>query len=233
MACVGDTEKAFLQVEVNPEDRDALRFFWIDELSTKEMKPVMFRWNRVTFGLSPSPFLLRIVIRKHLSTSKDMDPSLARYIEERLYMDDLLAGSDSTEEATRIIKRIIKAFNGACMKLTKWVTNDPAVTSTLLQAGRTSIDNELSRPIGCEEKSKVLGVIWRPSEDCWTFDATKIAELVADIPVRATKRQMLSISARLFDPLVLTSPVLLLIKSQFQRLWESGTRSQVQRFVLY
>lgn len=34
---------------------------------------------------------------------------------------------------------------------------------------------------------------------------------------------MLSISARLFDPLGLSSPVLLRIKLYFQKLWEFGT----------
>ena len=33
---------------------------------------------------------------------------------------------------------------------------------------------------------------------------------------------MLSLSLRLFDPLDLISPVILLLKIQFQRLWESG-----------
>ena len=66
-----------------------------------------------------SPLLLRIVVRKHLESSEEMDPSLARYIEERLYMDDLLAGSDSAEEAVKTIQRVQRAFKGACMRLTK------------------------------------------------------------------------------------------------------------------
>lgn len=62
---------------------------------------------------------MRIVVRKHLESSEEMDPSLARYIEERLYMDDLLAGSDSAEEAVKTIQRVQRAFKGACMRLTK------------------------------------------------------------------------------------------------------------------
>nr|CAH0104952.1 unnamed protein product [Daphnia galeata] len=56
VAWVGNIEKAFLQIEIHAEDRDALRFLWIDDLtsSTLEKEPSIFCWNRVTFGLSPS-----------------------------------------------------------------------------------------------------------------------------------------------------------------------------------
>ena len=128
-----------------------------------------------------------------------MDPSLARYIEERLYMDDLLAGSDSAEEAVKTIQRVQRAFKGACMRLTKWITNDPSVAESLEESKGTPTDSNVVHPIGYEENSKILGVIWQPNEDHWTFDASKIAELVAEVPVRATKRQMLSLSSRLFD----------------------------------
>ena len=87
----------------------------------------------------------------------------------------------------------------------------------------TPTDSNVVHPIGYEENSKILGVIWQPAnEDHWTFNASKIAELVGEVPVRATKRQMLSLSSRLFDPLGLISPVSLLLKIQFQRLWESS-----------
>ena len=53
VAWVGDIEKDFLQIEIHAEDRDALRFLWIDDLtsSTLEKEPFIFRWNRVTFPL--------------------------------------------------------------------------------------------------------------------------------------------------------------------------------------
>ena len=53
VAWVGEIEYAFLQIEIHAEDRDALRFLWIDDLtsSTLEKEPFIFRWNRVTFRL--------------------------------------------------------------------------------------------------------------------------------------------------------------------------------------
>ncbi|XP_057380343.1 uncharacterized protein LOC130702736 [Daphnia carinata] len=197
VAWVGDIEKAFLQVEINPEDRDALRFIWTDDvpIGGEQIEPSIFRWNRVTFGLSPSPFLLRIVIRKHLTEAAGIDPSLARYIEENLYMDDLLAGSHSVEEASKTIQRVINAFSGACMRLTKWVTNEPSLKFSVLQTDTLTSSNTASRPIGCDENSKILGVIWKPNEDYWTFDLSKILSPLSNIPESVTKRQMLSVES--------------------------------------
>jgi len=153
VAWVGDIEKAFLQIEIHSKDRDALRFICIDDLSNSslEKEPSIFRWNRVTFDLSSSPFILRIVIRNHLKTSKELDPPLARYIEECLYMDDLLAGSESAEEAIKTINCVQKVFKRACMRLTKWVTNDLSLADSLKETKSTSTGNDLTHPIGYEE----------------------------------------------------------------------------------
>ena len=59
VAVTGDLRQAFLQVRVNEQDRDALRFHWKkDEHS--EIETLLF--TRALFGLTSSPFLLGGVI---------------------------------------------------------------------------------------------------------------------------------------------------------------------------
>ena len=59
----GDLQKAFLQVRIKEEERDALRFHWKfkghSEIET-------LRFTRALFGLTSSPFLLGGVIEQHL-----------------------------------------------------------------------------------------------------------------------------------------------------------------------
>jgi hypothetical protein len=64
-----DIEKAFLQVEINPLDRDVLRFYWLRD-PTKLMADSnvqIYRFVRMRFGVIASPFLLEATIRHHLN----------------------------------------------------------------------------------------------------------------------------------------------------------------------
>lgn len=55
-AFAGDIEKAFLNVSVAEEDRDVLRFLWVDDVRKEIPEIVMLRFARVVFGVSSSPF---------------------------------------------------------------------------------------------------------------------------------------------------------------------------------
>lgn len=59
---VSDIRKAFLQVSIDPRDRDFLRFLWL----TGENEIVCLRHRRVVFGVSSSSFILNVVIKEHL-----------------------------------------------------------------------------------------------------------------------------------------------------------------------
>ena len=49
-------EKAFLQINVNENDRDYLRFLWCDNILSDQPKIVRNRFARVVFGVTNSPF---------------------------------------------------------------------------------------------------------------------------------------------------------------------------------
>ena len=65
---------------------------------------------------------------------------------------------------------------------------------------------------------KVLGVTWRSDHDTFSFVALPLPDDV--IP---TKRVLLSLIARLFDPLGFLMPFTMLAKCLFQALWERGS----------
>ena len=67
IALTADIEKAFLMVSMSEKDRDILRFLWYDDVTKKQPEVRMFRFTRVVFSVSSSPFLLNATISHHLS----------------------------------------------------------------------------------------------------------------------------------------------------------------------
>ena len=49
VALVGDIEKAFLNIEIHPEDRDCLRFLWVKDVNDANSEVIVYRFNRVVF----------------------------------------------------------------------------------------------------------------------------------------------------------------------------------------
>lgn len=92
IAVTADIEKAFLQISIVENDRDALRFLWtntIPKLGEKDQVCVM-RMTRVPFGATTSPFLLAATIRHHLEKHEAEYPNTVKALRERLYVDDLM-----------------------------------------------------------------------------------------------------------------------------------------------
>ena len=86
VALVADVEKAFLQVGLQPDDRDVTRFLWLKDPSkpTLEKNVQVLRFPRVPFGMISSPFLLAATIKHHLT--KAASP-IAHQIADNMYVD--------------------------------------------------------------------------------------------------------------------------------------------------
>lgn len=97
----------------------------------------------------------------------------------------------------------------AGMHLSKWKTNSDLVANKIFK--------ESSGKYLESESVKVLGLGWQASSD--SFDFTGF-EVPSDLYV--TKRVVLSIIARMFDPLGFLTPFIMKAKIIFQQLWQSG-----------
>ena len=190
-----DIVKAFLQVRLAAKDRDVHRFLWNRDDQVRVM-----RFERVTFGLGCSPFLLNATIQHHLSRY-EQSPLICE-LRDNFYVDDWLSGSDSEMEATEMLREACSVMEAARMELSKCRSNSPVVFSEL-EAGRV------------DEIVKVLGVTWHPDDDTFSFLGQRLP--VGMVP---TKRLVLSLIARLFDPLGLLTPFVMVAKCLFQDLWE-------------
>ena len=53
---VADIEKAFLNIFVDENQRDLMRFLWLDDVNTEDPSIVTFRNKTFLFGMACSPF---------------------------------------------------------------------------------------------------------------------------------------------------------------------------------
>ncbi|XP_071044202.1 uncharacterized protein [Parasteatoda tepidariorum] len=94
------------------------------------------------------------------------------------------------------------------MKLHKWSSN-----SDQLWNSSSSSDVEHSFSIDNDLSVKALGIIWKPFEEKFVY---KVSTAVKS---SYTKREVLSVIAKLYDPLGFLAPVLTRVKILLQRLW--------------
>ena len=102
-------KQAFLQVRIREEDRDAMRFHWFEDLKTRKVQ--VLRFTRALFGLAPLPFLLGGVIKEHLETYRNAEPKCVEEIERSLYVDDLISGGQTVQEAQALKTTATEIFS--------------------------------------------------------------------------------------------------------------------------
>ena len=86
----GDVEKAFLQIQIRENDRDALRFHWIQNRDPTNVEIVQF--TRLFFGLRQSPFIPEGTLKKHFENYKQAYTKVIEVIENDMYVDALVTG---------------------------------------------------------------------------------------------------------------------------------------------
>ncbi|GFT70902.1 integrase catalytic domain-containing protein [Trichonephila clavipes] len=101
-----DIERAFLQISLRDEDRDAVRFLFPDITSnqTDPYKFQVYRFKRVMFGVNVSPFLLSATIKHHIENYREQYPAATEMLDTCLYVDDVISGADDISQALKSIK---------------------------------------------------------------------------------------------------------------------------------
>jgi hypothetical protein len=88
-------------IEIDPEDSNYLRILWRNN-SSEPIK--IYKLKTLTFGLTCAPFLAIRCLKQLASDIQENHPILSEIINRDFYMDDLLTGSDSLDEALQILK---------------------------------------------------------------------------------------------------------------------------------
>ena len=207
---VGDIEKAFLNIEVHEGDRDCLRFLWVKEIHDKEPEIIVYRFDRVVFGVKSSPFLLNAVLRYHIKQYEDIDPDFVECLTNAFFVDDLVTSCKDVDAGYSLYVKARERMRKGGFKLRKWKTNDQTLSKRIHENEQATNGKNISpnpesageKSIVTEhEKSKVLDLEWDIGKDLLEYNLGKIGEdAKLHVP---TKRGILSTLASLYDPLSL------------------------------
>jgi hypothetical protein len=204
-----DIKKAFLQIALDEEDRNSLKFIWWENYEQRLMKA--YRHCRVVFGVSPSPFLLNAVIKHHLSTQVEQYPETVNKLQSGFYVDDCITSVDSVEELNKFIEEAQLVMKKAKFELRGWAHSHGSDDS---------------------HNTHVLGILWDVKEDKLSSNTETMADYQDEV---ITKRKMLSITQKLFDPLGVLAPVTILAKMWLQEVcrlklnWDEGIPEDIAR----
>ncbi|XP_031348314.1 uncharacterized protein LOC116174518 [Photinus pyralis] len=200
-----DVEKMFRQIEVHKNDRKYQRIFW---RSSRTQPLQTYELNTVTYGTGPAPYLAMRCI-KQLGLEATSTPCARRAILEDFYVDDLLTGADDLDQAIKLRNEIDQILRGGCFKLTKWASNDPR----LIPDTQANITNDIQ--LDKQSETKTLGLLWNCEADILKFSNNYHTS-----NNRVTKRVILSIISKIYDPLGLVGPVIVTVKILLQHLWQ-------------
>jgi len=224
VAWIADITKAFHQIELTEEDAEVGRFFWFEDPFDPNSRIICYRFRVVPFGLTCSSFILRAIILKHIKLYENIYPETVQLIRDQLYVDDQLGGACSLEAAIERIKETIIIFSDAKMSLTKWLTNNEELQRHFKgEKMFEKLDCALGKAMQGIESAKALGIKWNAvgsgteeKQDFFSFNPDAIIEAVNELKGVPTKRQILQISSRIFDPLGLLGAAVMMLKLIFQ-----------------
>lgn len=219
VALNADINKMYLMILLFKGDRDMLRFFWEDE-ETHQI--VTYRNTVLPFGLRCSPFLAIATVQHHLKKYEERYPKIVKELRENMYMDDLLTGAETEEEAIQMYREACQIMKEGGFELMKWKSN----RSKLIEVfKKDNVSSPVAQKTIDEDKtedcsSKLLGIYWNAITDKFQFKGEELIKLTLE--TRATKRNILKIAPRLYDPMGWINPYVVRIKMLFQSVWEHG-----------
>ena len=207
VAVIGDVECMFYQVKVSPADRDLLRFFWWPN-GNLDLPPKICRMKVHLFGASSSPSCANYALQQVVhDNSEYFRPEVSTSILHNFYVDDLLCSFPTPADAIQMIEDISFMCTLGGFHLTKWLSNAREVIEVVPESERAKSMKDLSFDSFPDDRA--LGVHWKLQTDSFGFN-------VAVTDAKPTRRNLLSITSSVYDPLGLASPFVMTAKAILQ-----------------
>ncbi|XP_073952967.1 uncharacterized protein [Choristoneura fumiferana] len=216
IAFTADIEKVFRQIWVHPDDQALQKIIWRDSPD----EPIQdYQLTTITYGTKAAPFLAMMTLKQLAKDERDnyQGSQAPKVVEESFYMDDLLHGSFTLHEATKLKQDLIKLLKSGGFNLRKWSSNHPSLNQ---HDKHLQTKQDGSFEFKQVESTKTLGLRWNSQQDTFTFKS----KIDTAIEKKITKRMLLSDISKIFDPLGWLTPLSTKLKLLFQQVWQSNCK---------
>ena len=189
----GDVKKMFLRIYLPEEDKPFHCFLW--RKPTGELEFLQFQVH--VFGNAGSPFLALFVVKEHAKQFMEQHPKAVETIFHSTLVDDVLDSADSEEEAKETLVAVREIFASAGMEMAKFHSNSARVLQAVGEKMSADVVVDVAA-LGEEKRMpelKTLGLCYSPEGDQFFF-RPPVAVLG-----KWTKRRVLKLFPRLYDPL--------------------------------
>ena len=210
-AVSADIEGMFLQVGVPLADQPRLRFLWREDPSSEVM---VYQYSRQIFGAKDSPTCANFALQKTAKDNIRRFPDAAQAVLDKFYMDDYLNSLETPHEALSRAKNLVELLKLGGFKLTKFISNTPRLLDEIENS------DQICQPkvilVSDEEASShVLGL---------KLDHRKNTLVVSrgtkcDESNKVTQRLVLSLVAKVFDPIGLVAPFTVTARLLLKDIW--------------
>ncbi|GFX55600.1 uncharacterized protein TNCV_268881 [Trichonephila clavipes] len=201
-AFTADIKMMYRTILINTKQRNLQRIVWCE---SEHESPKIYELSNVTYGTVSAPYLAQRTVTQLSMDEEANFPIAASVLRNNLYMDDVLCGAATLEEAIVLRLQLKGILKSAGMELHKLCANHE----------KLSPDPEQNYNFATLTETKTLGVSWKPNLDCF------LIKVKVCLDSSYTKRDVLSTTAKIFDPVGLMAPVISKAKIFLQRLWRS------------
>jgi hypothetical protein len=142
IAIVADIARAFLSIGRSESNRNYVKFLWFRN-NDPSQDIIVYRYATVVFGNTSSPFMLVVVLQKHL---EQFNSHVGIDLIAKLYMDNLLSGIDTESQAVSYYYESRGIMKSGGFNLRQWQSN--------------SVDlNHITKIEGTQTKSTIVSVL--------------------------------------------------------------------------
>lgn len=194
IAITCDISKMYYQFFVNPGDRDLLRYLWWEN-GDYHLEPVDHRMCVHLFGAASSPGVATYALRKiALDHGSKYSEEASTFVCRDFYVDDGVTSVSSVSAARTLIAETQSLLDEGGCKCHKVMSNSKEVLDCVRTEDQASFKED--------KFHKTLGLQWNVETDTFHFPLN-----FSNGKDEMTRRGLLSILAKIYDPLGVISPL--------------------------